>query len=113
MSIYSDSNRLLVHLTCSKVQNRRSKLDPITDLFQTMQIVGVVHGRLEATAPWGLKREADVSAETSRDMQSAGSTTSPFHFAHFGMLSRGNCWLSVEGIPDPIPLTGRDCFLLA
>jgi AraC-like DNA-binding protein len=29
------------------------------------------------------------------------------------MLSRGNCWLSVEGIPDPIPLTGGDCFLLA
>src|SRR5260221_8328970 len=29
------------------------------------------------------------------------------------MLSRGNCWLSVEGIPDPIPLAGGDCFLLA
>jgi AraC-like DNA-binding protein len=26
---------------------------------------------------------------------------------------RGNCWLSVEGVPDPIPLTGGDCFLLA
>jgi AraC-like DNA-binding protein len=33
--------------------------------------------------------------------------------AHFAMLSRGNCWLSIEGIPDPIPLTGGDCFLLA
>ena len=29
------------------------------------------------------------------------------------MLSRGNCWLSVEGTPEPIPLTGGDCFLLA
>jgi Cupin len=29
------------------------------------------------------------------------------------MLSRGNCWLSVEGIAEPIPLTGGDCFLLA
>jgi len=29
------------------------------------------------------------------------------------MISRGNCWLSVEGIPDPIPLAGGDCFLLA
>jgi AraC-like DNA-binding protein len=27
------------------------------------------------------------------------------------MVSRGNCWLSVEGI-DPFPLTGGDCFLL-
>jgi AraC-like DNA-binding protein len=29
------------------------------------------------------------------------------------MVSRGNCWLTVEGIRDPIPLTGGDCFLLA
>jgi len=29
------------------------------------------------------------------------------------MVSRGNCWLSVKGIPDPLPLTGGDCFLLA
>jgi len=29
------------------------------------------------------------------------------------MVSRGNCWLSVEGMADPIPLTGGDCFLLA
>jgi AraC-like DNA-binding protein len=29
------------------------------------------------------------------------------------MVSRGNCWLSVEGMPDPLPLTGGDCFLLA
>jgi hypothetical protein len=33
--------------------------------------------------------------------------------AHIAMLSRGNCWLSVEGIQEPIPLTGGDCFLLA
>jgi len=29
------------------------------------------------------------------------------------MIARGNCWLSVEGIADPIPLTGGDCFLLS
>jgi hypothetical protein len=29
------------------------------------------------------------------------------------MVSRGNCWLSVEGIPNALPLTGGDCFLLA
>jgi AraC-like DNA-binding protein len=37
----------------------------------------------------------------------------PTDLAHFAMVSRGNCWLSVEGIADPIPLTGGDCFLLA
>lgn len=78
-----------------------------------MQIVGVVHARLEATAPWGLKRDADGVEGISKDEHSAESAISPFHFAHFGMLSRGNCWLSVEGIPDPIPLAGGDCFLLA
>jgi AraC-like DNA-binding protein len=29
------------------------------------------------------------------------------------MIARGNCWLSVDGIPDPIPLTGGDCFLVS
>src|SRR3989475_4056744 len=38
---------------------------------------------------------------------------SPSQLAHFGMVSRGNCWLSVKGILDPLPLTGGDCFLLA
>jgi len=88
-------------------------LDPITDLFQTMQIVSVVHARLEATAPWGLKRDAGVAEGVGKGKHSAESESSPFHFAHFGMLSRGNCWLSVEGVPGPIPLAGGDCFLLA
>jgi AraC-like DNA-binding protein len=44
---------------------------------------------------------------------SSAPRNSPSQFAHFGMVSRGNCWLSVEGMPDPIPLTGGDCFLLA
>ena len=88
-------------------------MDPITDLFQTMQIVGVVHARLQATAPWGLKSDAGVAEGILSDKHSPQPAISPFHFAHFGMLSRGNCWLTVEGIPDPIPLAGGDCFLLA
>ena len=56
-------------------------------------------------------REAEVAKEKAP--KSAVSRNSPSHVAHFGMVSRGNCWLSVEGIPDPIPLTGGDCFLLA
>ena len=88
-------------------------MDPITDFFQTMQIVSVVHARLEATAPWGLKSDADVAEGTVKDKHSAKSAPSPFHFAHFGMLSRGNCWLSIESISEPIPLAGGDCFLLA
>ena len=86
-------------------------MDPLTDVFQTLHVANVIHARLDATAPWGLKQEAESSSGTAKD--SAGSASSPFKFAYFGMVSRGNCWLSVEGIPNAMPLTGGDCFLLA
>src|ERR1035437_1725630 len=87
------------------------EMDPITDVFKTMHVASVVHARLEATAPWGLIRKGEAGEEQAS--HSAAPGYSPSQFAHFGMVSRGNCWLSVKGIPDPIPLTGGDCFLLA
>ena len=85
-------------------------MDPLTDILKTMHVKAVVHARLEATAPWGLMREArDAEVKPAR----SGEKISPIELAHFGMVSRGNCWLSVEGISDPIPLTGGDCFLVA
>ena len=86
-------------------------MDPITDLFHTMHVASVVQARLEATAPWGLIREAEDSEEAGP--HSSARKNSPSQLAHFGMVSRGNCWLSVKGMPDPLPLTGGDCFLLA
>src|SRR5882724_9957670 len=65
--------------------------------------------RLEATAPWGVKQEN----QTEEKVTPSGKKMPPTDLAHFAMLSRGNCWLSVEGIPEPIPLAGGDCFLLA
>src|SRR4030088_2360840 len=65
--------------------------------------------RLEATAPWGVKQEN----QTEEKVTPSDKKMSPTDLAHFAMLSRGNCWLSVEGIPEPITLTGGDCFLLA
>lgn len=84
-------------------------MDPITDIFRTMHVKAVVHSRLEATAPWGLMREANIQPKVTP----SGEKLSPSELAHFGMVSRGNCWLSVAGIQDPVPLTGGDCFLLA
>src|ERR1700684_4261022 len=89
----------------------RPGMDPITDVFKTMHVASVVHARLEATAPWGLMREAEAGKEAAN--HSPVPQNSPSQVAHFGMVSRGNCWLSVQGIPDPLPLTGGDCFLLA
>jgi AraC-like DNA-binding protein len=86
-------------------------MDPITDVFETMHVTSVVHARLEATAPWGLMRAAQAAEE--EEVDSERQKTSPSQLAHFGMVSRGNCWLSVDGIPDALPLTGGDCFLLA
>ncbi len=86
-------------------------MDPITDLFLTTQVASVVHARLEASAPWGLKREANAAEGTIQD--SAQPAISPLQLAHFGMVTRGHCWLSVDGIPEAMPLAGGDCFLLA
>jgi AraC-like DNA-binding protein len=84
-------------------------LDPITDIFRTLHVTAFSQCRLEATAPWGLIREE----QTEEKVTPSDKKFSPTDLAHFAMLSRGNCWLSVEGIPDPIPLAGGDCILLA
>ncbi|HEX4311692.1 MAG TPA: AraC family transcriptional regulator [Acidobacteriaceae bacterium] len=84
-------------------------MDPITDIFRTMHVTAFGQHRLEATAPWGLIQEK----RTEEKVASSRKEISPTDLAHFAMLSRGNCWLSVEGVPEPIPFTGGDCILLA
>ena len=84
-------------------------MDPISDIFRTMHITAFGQHRLEATAPWGLIQEKQADEKVAPSGEKHAHTD----LAHFAMLSRGNCWLSVEGISDPIPLTGGDCFLLA
>jgi AraC-like DNA-binding protein len=83
-------------------------MDPITDIFKTMHLRAVVHARLEATAPWGLMH---VPAEA--DSKAKELPVRPSELAFFGMIARGNCWLSMEGVAEPVPLTGGDCFLLS
>ncbi len=90
--------------------DREAVLDPITDVFRTLHVTAFGQHRLEATAPWGLK---GGGAETEGKASNVGKKSSPTDLAHFAMLSRGNCWLNVEGIAKPIPLTGGDCMLLA
>ena len=43
-------------------------MDPISDLFRTMHVASVVHARLEATAPWGLMREAEDPGDEEPDL---------------------------------------------
>src|ERR1700688_3628568 len=100
MSVAMDEHCSGVLIFSLFVQKEEAQLDPITDIFRTMHVTAFGQHRLEATAPWGLIQEKRTKKNLPTDL------------AHFAMLSRGNCWLSIEGIPDPIPLTGGDCFLL-
>lgn len=86
-------------------------MDPLSDFFKTLQIAGGVNCRLEATAPWGIMnnmREGRSPAPffNRRDL-------SPYELAHFGMIVRGECWLSVEGRADSLSLGAGDCFFIA
>src|SRR6202453_4385220 len=106
----SYSSRRTLRLSRAAFKSRWSfKLDPITDIFRTMHVTAFGLHRLEATAPWGVEQEK----QSEEKVTPSGKKISPTDWAHFAMLSRGNCWLSVEGIPEPIPLTGGDCFVLA
>src|SRR6266446_10920558 len=96
MSAPVDETCFLVHITCLIVQTGRVQLDPLTDLFNTMHVASVVRARLEATAPWGLMRGAEDANEAVA--HSSAIRSLPSQFAHFGMVARGNCWLSVKGI---------------
>src|ERR1022692_4846202 len=72
-----------------------AKLDPITDIFRTLHVTAFGQHRLEATAPGGLIQ----GAQTEEKKTPSDKKISPKDLAHFAMLSRGNCWLSVEGFP--------------
>ncbi len=86
-------------------------MDPLTDLFNTVHVGSVVHAPPRGHRALGLSRGSEDANEAVA--HSSALRNLPSQFAHFGMISRGNCWLSVEGMPDPLPLTGGDCFLLA
>jgi len=84
-------------------------MDPITDIVETMKITGAMCLRLEATAPWSLRRHGQNSEPLSTEMNSEGLTD----YACLGMVSRGSCYLKIEGESKPTSLGGGDCFLLA
>lgn len=77
-------------------------MDPITDIFETMRVAAFLHARIEATAPWGLLHEATEAgvAELAKDLH---RKVAPNHLAYFGMIARGNCWLTVEGTQRLFP----------
>ena len=104
-----DENCSGVLIFCLFVQSLEARLDPITDIFRTLHVTAFGQHRLEATAPWGLIQEKQPEEKVTP----SDGKLPPTDLAHFAMFSRGTCWLSGEAIPEPIPLTGGDCILLA
>src|SRR5260370_8468156 len=86
--------------------NGEATLDPITDIFRTMHVTAFGQHRLEATAPWGLIQEK----QTEEKVTPSDKKNSPTDLAHFAMLSPGNSSLTVQSIPNPLPLTHTHCF---
>jgi hypothetical protein len=69
-----------------------SQVDVLTDVLESIHVRSLITGRLELTAPWGLSV--------------AGGRPG------FLVVTRGTCWLDVEGLPESIQLAGGDFVLL-
>lgn len=68
-------------------------MDVLTDMLQTVRLRSHLYGRMELTAPWGMRIDTP-------------------HQAGFFVVSRGNCWLEVIGADNPVPLAGGDFVFL-
>lgn len=69
-------------------------MDPITDIITAVRVESVCYGRLNATAPWGLR-------------------INPAGYAVFSYVAQGAGWMNVDGIRDPFHFAPGDFFLLA
>jgi AraC-like DNA-binding protein len=70
-------------------------MDVLSDILQSVRLRSQVYGRMEMTAPWGMKIDLGGSPHPG-----------------FIVVSRGTCSLDVEGVPGPITLAGGDFVLL-
>src|ERR1700757_721632 len=86
-------------------------MDPLSDIFRALQVRGAIQCRLEATAPWGLSHTTMQSEPHLSNLVRRGISFA--EAASFAMVSRGNCWLTVDGIQETVRLAGGDCFLVA
>lgn len=67
-------------------------MDVLTDVLQAIHVRSWVSGRLEFTAPWGFSLSGGQPA--------------------FYVVTRGSCWLTVDGQPSAIQLAGGDFVVL-
>jgi AraC-like DNA-binding protein/mannose-6-phosphate isomerase-like protein (cupin superfamily) len=68
-------------------------MDPLSHVFMGMHVKTSNSVQLEFQGSWGFRFHG-------------------YEHAHFGVIGRGACWLSVGGNDKPCPLTEGDCWLL-
>jgi AraC-like DNA-binding protein len=76
-------------------------MDVLTDVLNTMHLESHVQFCMELTAPWGIKAPA-----------TKGSFGVRGDSALFFVLTRGSCYLEVEGLESPVSLVGGDLVML-
>ena len=69
-------------------------MDVLSDVLTTVRLQSEIHFCPQLSAPWGV----DISAQRDR--------------AIFYVLSRGSCYLEVDGLESPVPLVGGDVAML-
>lgn len=68
-------------------------MDVLTDVLETVRVVAACYGRLEATAPWGIR-------------------VRPGEDAKFHVVLEGHARLIVDGVAEPIELSAGDIVAL-
>jgi AraC-like DNA-binding protein len=67
-------------------------MDVLTDALEAIHVTSLLSGRLELSAPWGIHK----------------APKSPGFF----VVTRGTCWLEMDGLDAPVQVCGGDLVLL-
>lgn len=68
-------------------------MDPLTDVFNLLDVRAAQFARLEAERPWGIRFNG-------------------YRHVKLGAVLRGSCEVSSEGLAQPVRLSEGDCYLL-
>src|ERR1700733_12881881 len=72
----------------------RLPMDPLSDVLSLLKPRNYMSAGFDAAGPWSIQFPDQQEGIKS------------------GSVVAGECWLSVDGVPDPVRLKTGDCFLL-
>lgn len=93
------------------------QVDPLAHVLQNVRLRAVLPRPHEMTAPWGVRFGGTPTAEVRAHPQSMGFAPPPGNppvtRGSLVAITRGDCWLEVEGETDPRALSSGDLVLLS